>query len=137
MNRKNQILEIATELVQTRGYSAFSYQDLSDRLGITKASIHHHFPAKQDLGKAVADKYNADARAALAQAKRKSDDPWVQFEGYVQFVLEIVKTRDRICAVGSVQSEINVVPKAMGESMCGLVQYVIGWIHEVDRKSVV
>ena len=123
------------ELVQTRGYSAFSYQDLSNRLGITKASIHHHFPSKKDLGKAVADKYNVDVRAALAQAKRKSDDPWVQLEGYFQFVLGIIKTQDRICAAGSVQSEINVVPEAMGRSMCSLVQYVIGWISEVIKNG--
>ncbi len=135
MSRKDQILEVATELVQTRGYSAFSYRDLSDRLGITKASIHHHFPSKEDLGKAVAEKYNADVRTVLAEVKRKSDDPWVQLEGYVQFVLEIVKTRDRICAAGSVQSEINVVPKAMGESMCSLVQYVIGWISGVIKNG--
>ncbi len=135
MNRKDQILEIATELVQTRGYSAFSYQDLSDRLGIAKASIHHHFPSKEDLGKAVAEKYNADVRAALAEAKRKSDDPWVQLEGYVQFVLEIIKTQNRICAAGSVQSEINVVPEAMGQSMCSLVQYVIGWISDVIKRG--
>jgi len=131
MNRKDQILEVATELVQTRGYSAFSYQDLSDRLGIAKASIHHHFPSKEDLGKAVAEKYDADVRAALAEAKRKSDDPWIQLEGYLQFVLGIMKTKDRICAAGSVQSEINVVPKAMGKSMCRLVQHVVGWISEV------
>ncbi len=131
MTRKEQILEVATELVQTRGYSAFSYQDLSDRLGITKASIHHHFPSKQDLGTAVAEKYKADVKAALTAATRKSDDPRVQLEGYVQFVLEIIKTHDRICAAGSVQSEINVVPTAMGTSMCSLVQHVIGWISEV------
>ena len=135
MNRKEQILEVATELVQTRGYSAFSYQDLSDRLGIAKASIHHHFPSKEGLGKAVAEKYNADVRAALAQIKGKSDDPWVQLEGYVQFVLGIIKTQDRICAAGSVQSEINVVPKAMGESICRLVQHVIGWISAVIENG--
>ncbi len=135
MNRKDQILEVATELVQTRGYSAFSYRDLSDRLGITKASIHHHFPSKEDLGKAVAKKYNADVRAALAEVTRKSDDPWVQLEGYVQFVLEIIHTQDRICAAGSVQSEINVVPKAMGKSMCRLVRYVIGWISDVIENG--
>ncbi len=135
MNRKDQILEVATELVQTRGYSAFSYRDLSDRLGITKASIHHHFPSKEDLGRAVAEKYNTDVKAALAEAKRKSDDPWVQLEGYVQFVLEIIKTQDRISAAGSVQSEINVVPKAMGHSMCSLVQHVIGWISEVIKNG--
>jgi hypothetical protein len=37
-------------LIQTRGYSAFSYQDVADSLGIRKASIHYHFhqidPAK-------------------------------------------------------------------------------------------
>ncbi len=135
MNRKDEILEIATELVQTRGYSAFSYQDLSNRLGITKASIHHHFPSKEDLGKAVAEKYNADVRATLAEIRRKSDDPWVQLEGYVQFVLEIIKTQDRICAAGSVQSEINVVPEAMGKSMCSLAQYVVGWISTVIKNG--
>ena len=128
-------MEVATELVQTRGYSAFSYQDLSDRLGITKASIHHHFPSKAGLGRAVAEKYNADVKAALAEAQRQSDDPWVQLEGYVQFVLGIIKTCDRICAAGSVQSEINVVPKAMGQSMCSLVQFVIGWISTVIKNG--
>ncbi len=135
MNRKDQILEVATELVQTRGYSAFSYQNLSDRLGITKASLHHHFPSKEGLGRAVAEKYNADVKAALAKAQQTSDDPRVQLEGYVQFVLGIIKTHDRICAAGSVQSEINVVPKAMGESMCSLVQYVIGWISTVIKNG--
>jgi len=131
MTRKEQILEVATELVQTRGYSAFSYQDLSDRLGITKASIHHHFPSKASLGQAVAEKYTAEVKATLAEAQQKSDDPRVQLEGYVQFVRAILETHDRICAAGSVQSEINVVPKAMDISMCSLVQYMIGWISEV------
>ena len=135
MNRKEQIVDVATELVQTRGYSAFSYQDLSDRLGITKASIHHHFPTKEDLGKAVAEKYSAEVRETLSTAERKSDDPWVQMEGYFQLVLDIIKTQDRICAAGSVQSEINVVPKPMGKSMCSLVQYVTGWISEVIKRG--
>ncbi len=71
MDRKEQILEVATELVQTRSYSAFSYQDLSDRLGITKASIHYHFRTKEDLGTAVAEKYNTEVRAILDAATRK------------------------------------------------------------------
>ena len=35
-----QILDLAETLIQTRGYSAFSYQDIADALGIRKASIH-------------------------------------------------------------------------------------------------
>ena len=135
MNTRDRILEVALELVQTRGYSAFSYQDLSDRLGITKASIHHHFRSKADLGKAVAEKYNTDVRAILDSASATSDDPWVQLEEYVQMVLGIVKTRDRICAAGSVQSEFNVVPETMGKSMGSLVQFVIGWIRDVIKRG--
>ena len=37
INRKEQILEAASDLLTTRSYSSFSYQDLSDRLGIRKA----------------------------------------------------------------------------------------------------
>ena len=43
MDRKEQIVDMASELLQTRSFNSFSYQDLSERLGITKASIHHHF----------------------------------------------------------------------------------------------
>ena len=74
-------------------------------------------------------------KATLAKARRKADDPWIQFEGYVQLVLGIIKTRDRICAAGSVQAEINVVPEAMGQAMCSLAQYVIGWISQVITKG--
>ena len=135
MNTRDRILDVGLELVQTRGYSAFSYQDLSDRLGITKASIHHHFRTKQDLGQAVAEKYNTEVRAILDTAGARTDDPWQQLEGYVQMVLGIVKTRDRICAAGSVQSEFNVVPEAMRKSMGSLVQFVIGWLSKVIKRG--
>lgn len=135
MDRKEQILEVATELVQTRGYSAFSYQDLSDRLGITKASIHYHFHSKEDLGRAMAERYSRQVKSYLSRVGEKSADPWECLQGYLQMVLDIMKSRDRICAVGSVQSEINVVPSAMGKTMCALARHVVDWIAEVIEQG--
>ena len=71
MDRKEQIIDTATELLQTRSFSSFSYQDLSERLGITKASIHHHFRSKKDLGKAVADRYHEQVVALLDSARAR------------------------------------------------------------------
>ena len=51
------ILDLAEMLIQTRGCSAFSYQDISDVLKIRKASIHYHFESKTDLVIAVIDRY--------------------------------------------------------------------------------
>lgn len=35
-----------------------SYQDISEAVGIRKASIHYHFPSKDDLMAALLDRYN-------------------------------------------------------------------------------
>ena len=51
------LMQTAESLLCTRGYAAFSYADLAEAVGIRKASIHHHFPAKEDLGVAVVEAY--------------------------------------------------------------------------------
>ncbi len=43
------ILDVADDLIQRVGLNAMSYRHISDVVGIRKASIHHHFPKKDDL----------------------------------------------------------------------------------------
>ena len=47
------ILDAAHMLIADRGYAAFSYADIAERIEVSKATIHHHFPAKEDLAIAV------------------------------------------------------------------------------------
>ena len=47
------ILDVAERLVQLRGFNGFSYADVAAELGITKASLHYHFPGKAELGEAL------------------------------------------------------------------------------------
>jgi TetR/AcrR family transcriptional repressor of nem operon len=56
---KTAIMDTAQELIQRGGANAMSYQHISDAVGIRKASIHHHFPTKDDLIDAVIDRYAA------------------------------------------------------------------------------
>ena len=51
------ILDIAEQLVQVRGFNAFSYADIAAELGITKASLHYHFSGKAELGQALIARY--------------------------------------------------------------------------------
>ena len=50
MSTYENILRITDTLIQQRGFLGFSYADLEKEIGIRKASIHHHFPRKTDLG---------------------------------------------------------------------------------------
>lgn len=62
---RTRLLNAAQALVQRVGANAMSYQHLSDEVGIRKASIHHHFPAKSDLLAALIDRYRNDFSCLL------------------------------------------------------------------------
>lgn len=46
---KTELLNCAQELIQRVGVNAMSYSDLAKKVGIRKASIHYHFPKKEDM----------------------------------------------------------------------------------------
>lgn len=46
---RNAILAVALELFREQGYDATSLRQISERLGLTKAALYYHFPAKEHL----------------------------------------------------------------------------------------
>jgi TetR/AcrR family transcriptional repressor of nem operon len=47
---REEILSVTRNLIQTRSYLGFSFQDVADQVGIRKPSLYHHFPTKEALG---------------------------------------------------------------------------------------
>ncbi len=46
---RDRILAVALELFAARGYEGTSIRDIAEHLGITKAAIFYHFPAKEQI----------------------------------------------------------------------------------------
>ncbi len=67
------IMDAAERLLRSKGYSAFSYADLAETVGIRKASIHHYFPTKEDLGVAIVEDYVRQVRDRFSQIEAASD----------------------------------------------------------------
>lgn len=57
MSKREEILDIAELGYRTGGFSGISYREIAAELGIKSASIHYHFPHKEDLGQAVVERY--------------------------------------------------------------------------------
>ena len=74
---KNQILEVAEDLIRRVGFNAMSYQHISDSVGVRKASIHHHFPKKEHLVEALLNRcgesYGSHYTVIVEGAGKKSD----------------------------------------------------------------
>src|SRR5437588_12303592 len=78
------ILDIAERLVQTRGFSNFSYADIAAELGITKASLHYHFPGKAELGEALITRYAERFAEALGRIDDEQPDARHKLEAYAE-----------------------------------------------------
>jgi len=52
---RRRILDAALRLFGQRGYGGTALQAVADELGLTKASVYYHFPAKSDLLSALAE----------------------------------------------------------------------------------
>jgi TetR/AcrR family transcriptional regulator, transcriptional repressor for nem operon len=109
---RQSILTLAQEFIQVRGYNAFSYQDISDRLKIQKASIHHHFHSKEELGAEVLEGARArfeDWSHSLAETLT----PTQKLDLYLESVGSWAKQKDRICLGGIFSAEWNTLPPKM------------------------
>jgi AcrR family transcriptional regulator len=63
--RKEEILDVATQLFAERGYEGTSMNDVAERVGMRKASLFYHFATKDALYEAVLDRLVASLQTAL------------------------------------------------------------------------
>src|SRR5580700_2765675 len=77
------ILDASEQLAQTRGYNGFSYADVAAQLGVTKASLHYHFPSKAQLGTALIERYQRTFGTALDAIDGETEDPAEKLRRYV------------------------------------------------------
>jgi TetR/AcrR family transcriptional regulator, transcriptional repressor for nem operon len=132
-----QILDLAETLIQTRGYSAFSYQDIADSLGIRKASIHYHFPSKADLGVAVVDRYIERFGTALtAIANDQSQSSMDMLDYYVQLYLQFASTPDRVCLSSALAGEMLALPPEMRERVDHFFRTHQLWLTKILERGV-
>ncbi len=111
------ILDIAERLIQTRGYNAFSFADISEELGIEKASVHYHFPSKTDLGKDLVLRYRRSFGEALSAIEREIPDAPGRLKRYVQLYLDVLRDPERICLCGMLAAEVSSLPRAVQEEV--------------------
>jgi TetR/AcrR family transcriptional repressor of nem operon len=131
-----QILDLAETLIQTRGYSAFSYQDIADRLGIRKASIHYHFPSKTDLGVAVVDRYVERFGSALAALTAdQSQTSMAMLDFYLGPYVGYAETPDRVCLCGALAGEILALPPEVRTRVDGFFRTHQVWLTGILKRG--
>jgi TetR/AcrR family transcriptional regulator, transcriptional repressor for nem operon len=124
------ILDIAERLVQVRGFNNFSYADIATELGITKASLHYHFPGKAELGQALVTRYSERFSDALSQIDRDLPDARAKLEAYADLYAEVLRGK-RMCMCGILAAEYQTLPEQMRTEVISFFDENLRWLAGV------
>jgi AcrR family transcriptional regulator len=88
--RRDEFVDAAQRLIQTRGYEQMSVQDVLDELGASKGAFYHYFDSKEGLLAAVIDRMTDGVIAVLtpmvADPSLSASDKFQRlFSGIAQF----------------------------------------------------
>ena len=124
-----EIAACARSLVSTRGYTGFSYADIAEAVGITKASIHHHFPSKAALVRQVVVAYRAEARHGMAELGTRVADPAARLRAWLQFWQGCLREHTlSFCVCAMLATEMHALPEDVGVEVRGHFDDLSHWL---------
>lgn len=130
------ILEEARGLIARRGYNGFSYADISDAIGIRKASIHHHFASKADLAIAVVEQSRAATLAHMA-ATQGAPDARAQLRGYIGYWrMCIADDSAPFCIAAMLAAELPGLPPELAAAVRRHFDDLTAWLTDTLALGV-
>jgi TetR/AcrR family transcriptional repressor of nem operon len=130
------ILDVGQELIQTRGYTAMSFQDIAVQVGIKKPSVIHHFPSKADLGVAIIQRYRDTFASQLEAIKNDPDKTaWEALEFYFSPYLHFASTPDTVCLCGALAGEVPALPEEMRAEVKQFMEDHQRWLEVILRTG--
>jgi TetR/AcrR family transcriptional repressor of nem operon len=112
VSRKDEIVQTARKIIYRKGYGAFSYQDLSAAIGITKASIHGHVGTKEALGCQLIRLSHAELDDYLDWINASDESAMVIVEQMIDHHADS-HSRDETCLATILQNEWKLLPDSM------------------------
>lgn len=84
MTSSERATSVAASLFASRGYDATSTRELAEALGITKGTLYHHFPTKEDLLVRICDESLARITQAALEVIASEPDPLARLRSLIR-----------------------------------------------------
>lgn len=129
--RANNIIDSAIRMIRAGGYHSFSFRQIASELEIKSASIHYHFPSKEDLGAAVAKRYIEEFLECLGQPSDHKQPVFFYIDAF-QASLEKDATA---CLCGVLAAEAGRLPEAIQEALTGFTLRNVEWLEKAFQQQ--
>jgi len=109
-SKAEQILDTAEKMARVGGYSGFSFREIAKDVGIKAASVHYHFPGKQDLGAAIARRYTERFLESLGAPDDPVAAPAELLQRFIAAYRHSLVEDKLMCLCGMFGAEIGHLP---------------------------
>jgi TetR/AcrR family transcriptional repressor of nem operon len=130
------IVEVAQGLIQEVGYNGFSFEHISQAVGMRKASVHHHFGSKADLGVAVVQRYRDQFEASLRQISIALKSAPERLQAYADLFEKASCNSKYICVCGMLGAEANSLDATVNAEVQGFFKLNLAWLSEVIEEGL-
>lgn len=129
------ILDVAERLAQARGFNGFSYNDIAVQLGVTKASLHYHFPGKADLGRALVERYRLAFERELEGIRQGGLEAPARLRKYLDLYRAVVR-EGRICLCAMLAAEYGTLPQSVQAELRAFFDGNERWLAGVLQEGL-
>ena len=133
-NTAQQILDVAQSMVRNRGYSAFSYADIAKQIGIRKASIHYHFPSKDDLVRELVKRYREVLERKCFQIEQQKTTPQEQLKAFVNLYRDGLQD-NQICLCGMLTADFVVLNSEIQGELQSFFSLTESWLARLLQRG--
>ena len=127
------ILKRAERYLQDAGFASFSFRTLAADLGIKSASVHYHFPSKEQLGVALLLGYR-DAFQRWTESRKGSGSPKADLLEWFKYYQGLARAGD-ICPAGAFGAELSALPDAVKKEVTALEESLRSWLRETLKAG--
>lgn len=136
LSTPDQILACARGLIVAGGYNGFSYANIAEVVGIRKASIHHHFPAKADLVRALVVQHRQNTEAGVGKLQAAIGDPLELLRAYAKYWQSCIEDMSvPFCVCALLAGELPVLPEEVVVEVRAYFRFLSGWIAAVFEQG--
>jgi TetR/AcrR family transcriptional regulator, transcriptional repressor for nem operon len=124
---RRHILRSARNLMQTRSYLGFSFQDIADQVGIRKPSLYHHFASKEALGVEVLREVT---QSFADWATTTPAAPQGKLSAYFNMYRNGLHAGREMCPAGALAPGWDCIDSKLRAAVRGLRAVQIRWLAE-------
>mgnify|MGYP000496952683 CR=1 FL=1 len=124
---REMILDATERRVRQAGYNGFSFRDIAADVGIKSSSVHYHFPGKDLLVDAIAERYVGRSQDWLGDPAGMSAGAAVQ--RVAALFTRANETDGLMCLCGVLGAESDGLPPVLRPRVAAFFTLLIEWLE--------